>query len=191
MMAGATESRSSETAPPGRSSFWRTFESLRERDYAWYFVGNTAFFMGMQMNVVIRGFLAYELTDSATALGLVSFGFAIPMLFVAPFAGVVSDRVNKRNLLMVAQSATGLVNLGMAILVLSGMIAFWHLMVSSVLTGACWPSAAAWGAGPGHRPRRRRRRCRRTTSATRSPRPATSPGPTRRWSDEISRCRST
>lgn len=89
----------STSAGSDRSSFWRTFESLRERDYAWYFWGNTAFFMAMQMNIVVRGFLAYDLTDSATALGLVSLGFALPMLFVAPLAGVVSDRVNKRNLI--------------------------------------------------------------------------------------------
>ncbi|MCA9856793.1 MAG: MFS transporter [Dehalococcoidia bacterium] len=123
--------------PPSsqRSSFWRTFESLRERDYAWYFWGNTAFFMAMQMNIVVRGFLAYDLTDSATALGLVSLGFALPMLFVAPLAGVVSDRVNKRNLIMVAQSGTGLVNLAMAILVMTGVIEFWHLLVAAVATG--------------------------------------------------------
>ncbi|MGE3962051.1 MAG: MFS transporter [Dehalococcoidia bacterium] len=124
--------------PPSgqRSSFWRTFESLRERDYAWYFWGNTAFFMAMQMNIVVRGYLAYELTDSAIMLGLVSLGFAAPMLFVAPFAGVVSDRVNKRNLIMVAQSGTGLVNLVMAILVLTDIVEFWHLLVAAVVTGS-------------------------------------------------------
>lgn len=132
-----------EVAPPPPqataekvSSFWRTFASLRERDYAWYFWGNTAFFMAMQMNIVIRGYLSYDLTGSATALGMVSFGFAIPMLFIAPIAGVISDRVNKRSLMMWAQSATGLVNFVMAVLVLSGVIQFWHLMVSSVVTGS-------------------------------------------------------
>lgn len=123
-------------APPGgRSSFRRTFESLRERDYAWYFAGNTAFFMAMQMNIVVRGYLAYDLTDSATMLGLVSFAFAMPMLFVAPIAGVISDRVNKRNLIMWAQSGTGAVNLAVAVLVISGLIEFWHLIVAALLTG--------------------------------------------------------
>ena len=123
-------------APPeGRSSFRRTFESLRERDYAWYFAGNTAFFMAIQMNIVVRGYLAYDLTDSAFMLGLVSFAFAMPMLFVAPIAGVVSDRVNKRNLIMWAQSATGVVNLAVAILVIAELIEFWHLIVAALFTG--------------------------------------------------------
>ncbi|MCK9495704.1 MAG: MFS transporter [Dehalococcoidia bacterium] len=134
-MAGETAAAPAEERPAQASSFRRTFESLGERDYVWYFAGNTAFFLAMQMNVVIRGYLAFELTDSATALGLVSFGFAIPMMFIAPIAGVIGDRVNKRNLLMIAQSGTGVVNLGMAILVLTGVVAFWHLMVAAVLTG--------------------------------------------------------
>jgi len=135
-MAGGIGMAPPAGAPPGkRSSFARTFESLGERDYAWYFAGNTAFFMAMQMNIVVRGYLAYDLTDSATALGFVSFAFAIPMLFVAPIAGVISDRVNKRNLIMWAQSGTGAVNLGVAVLILTGSIEFWHLLVAAVMTG--------------------------------------------------------
>jgi hypothetical protein len=65
---------------PGR--FGTTFTSLKEREYAWYFAGNIAFFMGMQMQFVLRGFLGYELTGKATALALVSLAVAIPMLVV-------------------------------------------------------------------------------------------------------------
>ncbi len=113
----------------------RTFLALRERDYAWYFTGNTALFLAMQMNVIVRGYLAFDLTDSATALGLVSVSFAIPMMLVAPIAGVVSDRVNKKHLLMLTQTASGSVNLVVAILILTGLIQFWHLMAASVMTG--------------------------------------------------------
>lgn len=113
----------------------RTFASLGERDYTWYFIGNLAFFLAMQMNIIVRGYLAYDLTGSATALGFVSVAFAIPMMVVAPFAGVVSDRVNKKYLLMITQSCSGLVNLGMAVLVIAGLIEFWHLVGAALLTG--------------------------------------------------------
>ncbi len=121
--------------PGGPGMFLRTFAALRERDYAWYFVGNTAFFLAMQMNIIVRGYLAYDLTSSATLLGLVSVAFALPMMVVAPIAGVVSDRVNKKHLLLVTQTGSGLVNLVMAILVIAGVIQFWHLMVAAVVTG--------------------------------------------------------
>jgi MFS family permease len=116
--------------------FARTFASLKERDYAWYFAGNSAFFLAMQMNIVVRGYLAYVLTGSATALGMVSIGFALPMMFVAPFAGVVSDRVNKRNLLIAFQSASALVNLVMAVLVITDVVNFWHLLAAAIVTGS-------------------------------------------------------
>ncbi|MEX2373212.1 MAG: MFS transporter [Dehalococcoidia bacterium] len=120
--------------------FLRTFAALSERDYAWYFIGNTAFFLAMQMNIIVRGYLAYDLTGSATALGFVSVAFAIPMMIISPLAGVLSDRVNKKRLLLIGQSASGLVNLFMAVLIIAGLIEFWHLAVAAVLTGAIMSS---------------------------------------------------
>ena len=114
----------------------RTFTSLAERDYRWYFAGNIAFFMAMQMNLIIRGYLAYKLTDSATALAIISLTVALPMLIIAPIGGVASDWFNKRTLLILAQSFVAVVNLVVTILVLTGAIAFWHLMVAAVLTGS-------------------------------------------------------
>ena len=121
-----------------RPSRWGggTFTSLSERDYAWYFTGNVAFFMAMQMNLILRGFLAFELTDAASALGVISLTIAMPMLIVAPIGGVVSDWFNKRTLLIVAQAMVGVVNLGMTILIFSGAIEFWHLLVAAVGTGS-------------------------------------------------------
>ena len=121
-------------ADAARGRMGRTFASLHERDYSWYFVGNSAFFLAMQMNFVVRGFLAYDLTDSATALGIVSIAFALPMLVVAPFAGVVSDRVNKRTLLIYAQLCAAAINLAMAFLVLTGLVTFLHLTVAAIGT---------------------------------------------------------
>jgi MFS transporter, DHA1 family, staphyloferrin A biosynthesis exporter len=118
---------------PGRWS--TTFASLKEPEYAWYFAGNIAFFMGMQMQFVLRGFLAYELTGKATALAMVSLAIAIPMLVVAPFGGVVADRVNKRNLLIASQSVAAMASLVTALLILTDLIEFWHLLAVSFVTG--------------------------------------------------------
>lgn len=117
------------------SSVFSTFTSLRERDYAWYFAGNTAFFMAMQMQFLLRGFLAFEITGSAVALGYIAISIALPMLFVAPFGGVVADRVNKRTLLVVTQTAASVAALAITILVLTDLVRFWHLIVMSLFTG--------------------------------------------------------
>ena len=118
---------------PGR--WGQTFTSLKEPEYAWYFAGNIAFFMGMQMQFVLRGFLGYELTGSAAALGIIAVAIALPMLIVAPFGGVVADRVNKRTLLMVTQSIAAVASFALAVLIIAGVIEFWHLVAISLLTG--------------------------------------------------------
>jgi MFS transporter, DHA1 family, staphyloferrin A biosynthesis exporter len=138
----STTHRSEEQAPrvsplavlnPAR--WGSTFTSLKEADYAWYFAGNIAFFMGMQMQIILRGYLAYDITGRALALALVSLAMAFPMLVVAPFGGVVADRVNKRTLLIVTQSVAAIASLVIALLILADAIAFWHLVAVSLVTG--------------------------------------------------------
>lgn len=125
----------SAAAPQSGERFGGTFTSLKERDYAWFFAGNIAFFMGMQMQFVLRGYLAYDLTDSAASLGIIALSIALPMLFVAPVGGVVADRVNKRTLLIITQSIAGIASLITAALIISGVIEFWHLIATSLVTG--------------------------------------------------------
>ena len=121
--------------PAGAVGWRRTFAALRERDYAWYFAGNAAFFMAMQMNNLLRGYLAFQLTDAASALGLIAMSMAVPMLLVAPIGGVLADRLNKLALIAAAQSVIVAVNLVVAILILSDRIEFWHLVLGALGTG--------------------------------------------------------
>jgi len=118
-----------------RAGFGETFTSLGEPEYAWYFAGNIAFFMGMQMQFVLRGFLAYELTDSAVSLGIIALSIALPMLVVAPIGGVVADRVNKRKLLIVTQTVAAVASAVTALLIIGGVLEFWHLVATSLVTG--------------------------------------------------------
>ena len=113
-----------------------TFASLREREFAWYFAGNAAFFMAMQMQFVLRAQLAYDLTGQASALGIVTAGASIPMIFIAPVGGLIADRVNKRTLLIATQTAAALVSLSTTLLILTGLIAYWHLFLLSFSAGA-------------------------------------------------------
>ncbi|MEX2080479.1 MAG: MFS transporter [Dehalococcoidia bacterium] len=120
----------------GRISSWRgTFTSLSEPEYAWYFAGNIAFFMGMQMQMLLRGFLAYDLTGTAASLGIMAAAMAFPMLIASPFGGLVADRVNKRTLLITTQSAAAFASLIIAVLIITDLIQFWHLIAISVATG--------------------------------------------------------
>jgi MFS family permease len=116
---------------PGAS----TFVSLQEPEFRWYFAGTLAFFMAMQMQFVLRGYLAFKLTDSAAALGLTAISITLPMLVFAPVAGVIADRVNKKTLLIVTQIFAATASFAVTALILADMIEFWHILAVSVVTG--------------------------------------------------------
>lgn len=118
------------------ASGWRaTFASLSIPEYNLYFWGMLAFFSGMNMMIVLRGYLVYELTGDPKALAAIMLGVSLPMLIMAPIGGVITDRVDRRSLMLVAQLAVALVNLVNTVLILTDLIAFWNLLVMSVLSG--------------------------------------------------------
>src|SRR5687767_2995900 len=91
--APASTAPAATSGARGGMGWKRTFAALSQRDYSVYFFGNMAFFLAMQMNLILRGWLAFDLTDSVAAVGYVSVGAALPMLFVAPIGGVLADLV--------------------------------------------------------------------------------------------------
>jgi MFS family permease len=63
--------------------------------------------MATWMDQVARGWLIYELTDSAFQLGLVRGIQAIPILLLSPLAGSTADRYSRKMQVLVAQLSTG------------------------------------------------------------------------------------
>jgi MFS family permease len=100
-----------------------------------------AYFLAMQMDTFARGYLAYDLTGVATALGLVWVAWGVPMLLLSLVAGVVADRVEKRDLLMVVQAGMGALALVTAVLVHAGVIDIWQLVALGLGQGVVWAFA--------------------------------------------------
>jgi len=118
------------------ASGWRaTFVSLSVPEYALYFWGMLAFFSGMNMMIVLRGYLVYDLTGSSNALAAIMLSVSLPMLVFAPIGGVITDRVDRRSLMLAAQLAVAFVNLINTVLILTGAVAFWNLLIMSVASG--------------------------------------------------------
>ncbi len=113
-----------------------TFAALGVRDYRVMWLGMLAAFSAMQMQMIAQGYLAYELTGSATVLGLVGMAMGLPQLALGLFGGVVADRVPKRRLLTITQTCTGLIALATAVLVHSGAIQVWHLYLLGAAQGS-------------------------------------------------------
>jgi MFS family permease len=120
-------------------AWWqRTFESLKERNFRLLWLGMLPSTLAMQMGMVANGYLAYDLTGSAAAVGFVTLGFGIPMLFLSLVGGVVADRFSKRQILLVTQSVVGSAAVILATLVLSDVIRIWHMTLVAFMMGTAF-----------------------------------------------------
>src|SRR3989304_5992518 len=111
----------------------RAFKPLRYREYRLLWSGQIFGSMGMWMDEVTRGWLIYELTDSALQLGLARGVQAIPYLLFSPLAGSAADRYSRKTQLLMDQGATVLIYGAPALLVFAGLIRTWHVYVTAFL----------------------------------------------------------
>lgn len=81
------------------------------------------------MQTVAQGWLVYQLTGSPLAVGVVSFASSLPVLLFSLPAGVLVDRVERRRLIVATQVLAALQALLLAVLVFTGWIELWHLVV--------------------------------------------------------------
>ena len=91
--------------PGERDRLPKAARALRNPNFRLFWSGNFLSNIGTWMQNVAQGWLVLTLTNSAFWLGVVGFAGSIPFLFFTLFGGVVADRVNKRKLLMVTQTA--------------------------------------------------------------------------------------
>jgi MFS family permease len=111
------------------------FASLKVPAYRAFWISLLASYVAMQMNIVARGYLAFLITGSATALGVVSLSRGLSMLVMSPFAGVVADKVDKKLLLVLAQASLVLIAVTTSLLVHFHLIQIWQLVVLAFIEG--------------------------------------------------------
>ena len=109
--------------------------ALKSRNYRLFFAGQSVSLVGTWMQQVAISWLVYRLTGSAVLLGVVSFAGQIPTFLLAPLAGVLADRWNRRRLLLCSQTLAMIQASVLAAFVLTGIIQVWHLVVLSSLLG--------------------------------------------------------
>ena len=132
------EPSSGLAGPPRRSQRFSTstFDALADRSFRWYFFSMCGWFASMNMEMVVRGWLVYDLTSSYAALGLVSLAHAVPGLTLSLPGGVIADKVMKKRSVQVGQIANVGVAITLAVLMLAGLIELWHLLAGAVMQGA-------------------------------------------------------
>jgi MFS family permease len=111
------------------------FASLRVRNYRLYASGQLVSLTGTWMQRVAQDWLVLQLTNSGTALGLVTALQFAPSLIFGLWGGVLADRYNKRGMLYVTQTGMGLAALGLGLLDVAGVVQYWHVLALAAILG--------------------------------------------------------
>jgi len=123
---------------PGDASGGRSvnpFLALRHRNFRLFFFGQLISFAGTWMQRIAQAWLVLQLTNSPFLLGIVGALQWTPMLLLSLVGGVVADRVDKRNLIVVTQTLQMLQAFGLGFLVLSGEVRYWHILLFATALG--------------------------------------------------------
>ncbi|HEX5531054.1 MAG TPA: MFS transporter [Methylomirabilota bacterium] len=109
--------------------------ALRHRDFRLFWSGQLVSLIGTWMQSVGQAWLVLELTGSPFHLGLVTALQFTPILLLSPVGGALSDRFPKRRIILLTQAAMMGQAFGLAALVWSGQVRYWHVAVLAAIYG--------------------------------------------------------
>lgn len=133
MATGADIDQSTRT--PEAESPPRAFESLQIPAFRAWFASQVVSASGSMTQMVGTSWLVLQLTGRAIDLALVSAATMLPVLLGSAYAGTLSDRFDRRRLLMVTQSAFLAISASLVLISATGAATLWALVLTSVLTG--------------------------------------------------------
>ena len=113
-----------------------TYAPLRVPAYRAFLAAQTVSTIGSLVQSTAQAWVAYDITRSPAALGMIATLGVIPMVVLGPVAGTLADRFDRRFVLIVTQTALALLAAALAMLVQNDAVQAWHLYVLAVLTGA-------------------------------------------------------
>ena len=129
---GASEGDSVERR---RGFVERTFSSLHNRNYRYYFLGQSISMIGTWMQSISQSWLVFAWTHSGFDVGLLVALQTLPILILGPIGGTLADRFGKFKMLYYTQAFAGLQALVLALLDFTGNLHLWELYLMAVFLG--------------------------------------------------------
>lgn len=120
------------TRETGQRSSWRT---LRHRSFRRYFCGSVVSDFGTWLQNTAQVLLAYHLSHSALAVGLVTCAQFTSPLVLGPFAGVLADRIGGRQTLILTQVVAAAIATALAVAEFCHVLTEWPLVCGALLGG--------------------------------------------------------
>lgn len=118
-----------------RTGLMRAIVALKHRNFRIFWTGQLISLIGTWMQNLAQGWLVLTLTDSPLLLGVVSAVQFTPMLLFSLIAGVIADRLPKRKILILTQSGSAVTALILGLLVLTGKVRYWHVLILAGMLG--------------------------------------------------------
>ncbi len=109
--------------------------SFRVGVYRWYWAANVLVHITYLLQAVALGWHMLEVTGSPFQVGLVAFAYGLPLLVVAPFSGLVADRMKRQWVVQAAMAVAVLTSAALALLVKSGASEPIVFLIASCMLG--------------------------------------------------------
>ena len=132
--------------PPRGGGGWRnvrTFSSFKVPSFRWFYGSMIGQMGAMQIEMVARGVLVYDITGSGTILGVMALAQSMPMLFASFMGGVMADRIPKKQIMIVGMGSNAVIAGAIAVAIAMGFVstgnptlAVWILVVAGAFKGA-------------------------------------------------------
>jgi len=130
-----TKEKMEPEKPASSRDYSHAWRALRHRNFRLFFGGQSISLIGTWMTRIATAWLVYRLTKSSLLLGTVSFAGQIPTFLLAPFAGVLVDRMDRRKVLIWTQVLAMVQSLALAALTLNKVINIHEVLALSVFQG--------------------------------------------------------
>jgi MFS family permease len=131
-----------ETATQGARRGDGMFRALSHRNFRLFWTGAFLSNIGTWMQAVAQGWLVLQLTNSPFWLGVDGFMATAPGLMLTLIGGVIADLVDRRRVLIYTQVGAGLSALVLALLIVTGVVQIWMILLLSFVTGCCMALAS-------------------------------------------------
>ena len=114
----------------------RILRPLRIRDFALLWTGMTVSFLGDGLYTVAIAWQVYTLSNAPTALAVVGVAWMLPQVLLLLLGGAISDRFERRLVLMLSDGIRGAAIAAIGVLAVTGTLELWHLIILVAVYGA-------------------------------------------------------
>ncbi|MPZ15289.1 MAG: MFS transporter [Chloroflexi bacterium] len=135
-MGGLPTSQETAHDRDERRGLMRAFVALQHRSFRLLFLSSVTSGAGSQLQLVANLWQVYAITGSALHLGFTGLARGIPIILFSLAGGVIADRVDRRKIIILTQTANGVIAALLGVLSAAGLIEVWHIYAATFLNAA-------------------------------------------------------